>query len=412
LLFAAGVFTVTQLTDQGANQVPVVQGSLTWAIEHANNWAAPNKRANPTRAPGTINFSLSYDPSKETPTIVVTGGLPIITQNVIINGYSQGGQGASQGVPYVELQGSAGSGSGFDGLVVKSGGVVIEGLAIDSFKGNGIWLNDKGATQGKGDTVQGCYIGTNLTGTQNGLGNSSDGLLISGSNNTIGGVGSVGNVISGNAVDGIVLAQSAAVSNVVQSNYIGVNKNGNAALPNASDGVTITAGAQNNTIGAANSLNLGNIISGNSVDGVHISSSQNNYVYGNSIGLDVKGNALGNSMNGVVLDGNASSNNIGSSDGKNANYISGNGGEGVLLDAPETVGANDQNNVSGNMIGVASDGLTRVANGGSGIEIDNVVGTTIANNVISGNIGDGLDIYGDLVKGIVLGVYPVNPIRL
>lgn len=113
---------VTSATDDGAG----LAGTLSAAINQAN------------KNPGsTIAFNI-----KGTSTITVTGALPTITASVTINGYSQGGSTATPGTPYVELKGPGPNvrnmNGVIDGLEVTAGGVLIEGLAIDNFSGNGI----------------------------------------------------------------------------------------------------------------------------------------------------------------------------------------------------------------------------------------------------------------------------------
>src|SRR6185369_14880869 len=72
---------------------------------------------------------------------------------------------------------------------------------------------------GTGNTVQGNYIGTDITGTS-ALANSWDGIVIGGSNNTVGGtVAGARNLISGNA-NGIRINGAVATGNLIQGNYI------------------------------------------------------------------------------------------------------------------------------------------------------------------------------------------------
>lgn len=137
-------------------------------------------------------------------------------------------------------------------------------------------FNDGG---GNAAMVQGNYIGTDVTGNT-ALGNSPFGINVFSSNNLIGGTASgAGNVISGNTV-GVQIggSTSGTVSmNLVQGNLIGLNANGDAPLPNRSDGVNLNT-ASNTTIGGA-----GNTIAFNGRNGILITSGTGNLISGNSI---------------------------------------------------------------------------------------------------------------------------------
>lgn len=89
-------------------------------------------------------------------------------------------------------------------------------------------------------TIQGNYIGTNAAG--NGfLGNTNDGIRISGSE-IIGGTSSgAGNVISGNSGNGI--KDNGGYQTEIQGNKIGTNALGTAALANSSNGIYVVNGS-------------------------------------------------------------------------------------------------------------------------------------------------------------------------
>ena len=137
-------------------------------------------------------------------------------------------------------------------LAVIAGGSTIRGLVINQFGGHGI-LIDSG-----NNLITGDWIGTDSTGNGT-LANLSAGIGVYGTNNTIGGTGSEsGNVISGNADEGIFVAVG---GNLVQGNLIGTNANGTAALGNGLDGIFLSNSA-GNTIS-------GNLISGNGFHGIN-----------------------------------------------------------------------------------------------------------------------------------------------
>jgi Periplasmic copper-binding protein (NosD)/Planctomycete extracellular len=100
---------------------------------------------------------------------------------------------------------------------------------------------------GSNNLVAGNYIGTDVTGLValgNGFGMSAGGATIGGTTPAL------RNVISGNLSAGIDLHDNAN-SNVIQGNYIGVDKTGAGPLGNGGDGIFIRYNSFNNVIGAA-----------------------------------------------------------------------------------------------------------------------------------------------------------------
>jgi uncharacterized repeat protein (TIGR01451 family) len=141
-------------------------------------------------------------------------------------------------------------------------------------------------TVGTSNLVQGNFIGTDVTGT-NDLGNALSGMSLSdAANNTIGGtVAGAGNVISGNNGGGVRINLAASTGNLVQGNKIGTRADGVNSLANSSHGVLTLNSASNNTIGGV--VEGGNIIAFNTGAGVKIEtgtgSSTGNAVTTNSI---------------------------------------------------------------------------------------------------------------------------------
>ncbi|MCL1472975.1 hypothetical protein LAY57_20120, partial [Argonema antarcticum A004/B2] len=240
--------------------------------------------------------------------------------------------------------------------------------------------------------VQGNYIGTDVTGTKD-LGNTNEGVFITGSNNIIGGSNaSERNIISGNDSSAIFLSST---NNKVQGNYIGTDVTGTKDLGNANEGVYITG--SNNIIGGSN-VGERNIISGNDRFGIVIfDTATNNKVQGNYIGTDVTGTLdLGNTGDGVLLSG--SNNVIGGSNANDRNIISGNDGSGIGI-----VSANNQ--VRGNYIGTKIDGVSALGN---------LFGIYISGNqnAIGGtNTGEGNIISSNAVEGILIVSGTGNPIQ-
>ncbi len=260
---------------------------------------------------------------------------------------------------------------------------------------------------GQNTIVKGNYIGTDKNGTS-ALPNGNDGIIVTEQNNTIGGTETgAGNLISGNAGDGVYLL--GADNNTILGNYIGTDKNGTSALGNGNAGVYIAGGANNNVIGGTSAA-ARNIISANNHSGVMITGSTQNQVEGNYIGTDVNGTAdLGNTFYGVVLFGGAQSNTIGGTVSGSGNTISGNDASGVAIRQFNT----NNNLVQGNYIGTTADGISHRGNYDHGVYIGegakyNTIGGTVAaaRNIIGGNELSGVTVENNGTNGnIICGNY-------
>jgi parallel beta-helix repeat protein len=128
--------------------------------------------------------------------------------------------------------------------------------------------------------LHGNRIGTDGSGSV-ALGNVRGIHLHNHSGTTVGGTAAgAGNLISGNAGDGIFFF--AGSNNLVQGNRIGTDVSGTLALGNGGNGVDLSAGAHDNTIGGA-APGAGNGIAFNGHDGVLIDGGDSNLVSRNSI---------------------------------------------------------------------------------------------------------------------------------
>ena len=216
----------------------------------------------------------------------------------------------------------------------------------------------------------------------------------------------VGNVISGNTVAAMNISDPGTSGNTVLGNYVGTDVTGTVSL--GGPGITIQNSASSNTVGGT-TAGARNIISGNSSYGLRLqgtSGTSSNVVEGNWIGINASGTALPNVNAGLLIDV-ASSNTIGGTLAGAGNVISGNTGDGMLMN-----GAASGNTIEGNFIGTDPTGTTSIPNTADGITIgtgtNNTIGgtTAAARNVISGNIGDGVDLTGTGTTGnIVEGNY-------
>ena len=134
---------------------------------------------------------------------------------------------------------------------------------------------------GHDNFVYGNRVGTNQAGTA-ALPNQAAGVQVEiGPNNTIGGAGNLGNVVSGNAESGIMLsgqgAYAGAVGTVITHNIVGLDATGATAVPNTAYGVDIREGAAG--------VVTDNTIAGNASAGV--------VVWQGATGSTIQGNRIG-----------------------------------------------------------------------------------------------------------------------
>ncbi|MCU1462812.1 MAG: hypothetical protein JWO37_2887 [Acidimicrobiales bacterium] len=267
------------------------------------------------------------------------------------------------------------SGPGSPAPLGNHTGVLVDGGAHDNViggtggnDGNTIAAANGAPTEaygvilaGDGNMVEGNGIGSDSNSATN-LGNATGGVLISGSNNTIGGtLAASRNMISGNGagsggVGGIRIqgASTTPTGNVIAGNRIGTTSNGNGALANTGAGVSIVAPAAVNTIGGTDP-GASNQISGNTGDGVSASGVNGTIIEGDLIGTDAAGTgSVANGGAGVRLD-NANTSTVGGVVAGAANTIAHNTGIGVVVS-----GSSVSDTISGNSID---------ANGGLGIDL-------------------------------------------
>ena len=205
------------------------------------------------------------------------------------DGVSIGGVGSRLEGNFIgtNITGTAALGNGGSGVVAGNGALIggTTSAARNIISGNGGFGNISLGSNSSGEqaTVQGNYIGTDVTGNV-ALTNPLSGISISGSSNLIGGlVPGAQNVISGNQI-GIQIGGSIApgpVNNTIQGNLIGLNAVGTAALPNSLGGIRVSD-SSNNVIGGTET-GAANKISFSGGPGVNVSSGTGNVVRGNSI---------------------------------------------------------------------------------------------------------------------------------
>jgi len=258
-------------------------------------------------------------------TIQPAAPLPTVTHGINLDASTQTANrgNSNPNGPEIVLDGSvAGSGNGLALLA----GSTIEGFTIHNWAAAGIYA--QGTIQTK---IYGCYIGTGRFGIS-AAGNQDGVVIVGGHSAHIGGEGvGEGNLISGNIDNGIHLSGTAYAQ--VWANYIGTDRAGASAVGNGDYGIYLSNGAEWNTIGGDRdthgNLISGNAGDGIRVDNSG-SLAGHNKVWGNRIGVnaDMSG-AIANVGYGVRLH-YSNFNTVGSDNPDRGNVIGGNRG-GIYL---------------------------------------------------------------------------------
>jgi hypothetical protein len=366
-------FVVSNTQDSGA-------GSLRHAISDSDGVPGPN----------TITFQIT--PAASSYVINLLTPLPPITRAVLLDGTSQPGY---NGTPLVEINGGGMQG---DGLLLAPGsdGSTIQGLDIAGFPDSSFTDGAGIHIQSNGNLIQSNFLGTDLTGKAAGPGDYF-GVFIDGINgaseNTIGAIGSTafsGNLISGNAFDGILIYDDggSAHNNLVIGNKIGTDVSGSVALPNTGDGIDLFGSS--NTVGGT-TVGSGNLVSANGGpnggEGINLSFASDNLVEGNVVGTTFgqitdppsKFQRLGNTASGIFIS-SGNNNTIGGSITGSGNLVVANGNDGIEINS-----GSDFNVVSGNAVGTtlatgSSIGIgppVNLGNASEGISVVNSSGNTI-----------------------------------
>jgi len=301
-----------------------------------------------------------------------------------------------------------------DGTTLSGSRVQLTGFNIDQFTTSGLDVTSGSSTiRGlaidsfhwgpRGDGMSLRINGHNFVENNVILGNNGSAVFIDGSpNNMIGGTTpGARNVLSGNSTSGVETLGSASMGNQVQGNYIGTDETGTMIQRNSFAGVFLREGPINNTVGGT-IPGSGNVISGNNSNGLLIGrfvgdGTAANRIQGNFIGTNASGTAaLANDAAGVAIVG--PSNLIGGTTPGARNLISGNVGAGVQI-------AGSMNQVQGNAIGTASSTTFALPNSG-GVSLDgsnNLIGglSSGAGNVIAFNTTNGVRIGGGVANSIL-----------
>ncbi len=293
----------------------------------------------------------------------------------------------------VELSGEV-AGGGANGLRILASNCVVRGLVINRWSNEGVEINGTGGPGVSGNRVEGNFIGTDATGEE-AFGNVNGVRLVDdASDNVVGGTSAAArNVVSGNFRGFEVIIGSNG--NKIQGNYVGTDASGTQDLGNESEGVEILT-STDNVVGGTSAA-ARNVISGNddgvALGGIEVGG---NDIRGNYIGTDASGTQdLGNADDGVELVGESLANVVGGTSAGARNIISGNDDDGVVLNGGANgtairgnyigTDASGQGDLGNGDEGVVVNDATNTAVGGN---------SASAANTLAFNAGDGVDVNG------------------
>ena len=347
-------------------------GSLRFAIATANTSA------------GTITFEIA----EPTPHVITpTSLLPAVASGVVIDATTDPHYLLSGGQPVVQISG-ANFAPGSVGLALTGTGSTVKGIEFNGFTAGatgpftaaGVLLGGGG-----GHTVTSSHFGMivpNYTG-----------ILVTSSNNTIGGTtANAGNVVGGSGQEQGIWIQGEE-NNRIEGNFVG--NNGVNAFGNGV-GIRITGGAS--TVIGGTAPGARNVISGNGV-GILLAGGTATEIRGNYVGLDAAGTAAIANSEGITAFGPVENTVI------QGNWIAGNNRWGIDIQHSGSLAQVAGTRILANTLGLDSDGA-ELGNGWGGVRIQNAPGTIVGappvapeepsrGNVISGNGGHAILVQGD-----------------
>lgn len=398
----AGTFTVTNTNSSGP-------GSLSDAITSANgspgadliNFAIPSGPfvISLTAPLPTITEQVTIDGYSQTGAVAGS----IDSRTIVIN---IDGSGMGSGDIFTINASSC----IITGLAIyKSPGYginVMNGANDVLIQGNFIGTNSTGTATGLGNTIGGIVsnFGNFTATTDLTIGTDGDGTNDDQEGNLI--VSTTGSG-SGNDGDGILLWET--TNSTIAGNIIGLDRNGtNAGMGNARDGLILTVSSTGCRVGTdGNGVNDNielNLISANGRNGIQIAATSDGCVIAaNFIGLDASLNAAANGADGIQIINSSNirigTNGDGTSDDVEANTISGNGGNGISIDTQfffSFTGNSSGNVIAGNFIGTDNSLTNVVGNAAAGIVLSaSQTGFNTNDNIIGSNF----DGNGDAAEG-------------
>ena len=409
-------YTVTTTADAGT-------GSLRQAILDANGHVGAD----------IIDFQI---PSTGTPTIHPLTPLPIISDPVTIDGYSQAAKaipstpfwGTLPALPAVQISGDLIASNSHGALDVQTHDCVIAGLTINQFS-NGPAPYDV-QISGANNHVLSDFLGTG-PGGEKGLSANGIGVEVDHGDGTV----IRDDLIAAQSTDGVRVNDSSSV--LILDNAVGLDLNQTIALGNGAgveifgdsssckiDG-NIVCGSTNNGISSFSTLTaITNNLVGVTLNQAAVIGNGGFGIFAGGGSPDITANVVCGSAKGginvapLAVRAEVNSNTVGQTfgpGGRTNKAGAGNHGDGILISAPAaTVGAdslsgNDVENSTGNGITLSGNGATAIGNsvgattagargnGGAGIQIN-------GNNVTVGTDAHLLDPAPNLIGGNATGI--------
>ncbi|MCY2941585.1 MAG: right-handed parallel beta-helix repeat-containing protein [Planctomycetota bacterium] len=380
---------ITPATYTVVNTLDAGTGSLRQAITNANLNAGPD----------IINFAITGG-TGAIQTITLATALPLITDQVTIDGTTQSGYSANtlsigagnNAAIKIQLDGSNfTAASGIVGLYFNSPGSSVTALSFVNFP-FAIYANNNNIT------IKGNYFGVNADGTAQSNGLSGVGVDVATVNAAIvGGNTAADQNIFGNLTTGIV--QIAGSGSSFTGNRIGLGTTNTSFMPNTT-GIQIN---NNSNVDALNHSISANLI-GKNTTGIKLIGFQGGtgtvrgtQIVGNLIGTNSPGstNNLGNSGDAISIDDGVVNTTIGNS--VKPNTIAYSNQNGVFINGGASVGNTiEYNNIRNNL--------------GRGIFLLNGANNNIASPVLTQQIPNGAGgfTYSGFVNGVANTQYTVD----
>ncbi|MEI6684524.1 MAG: choice-of-anchor Q domain-containing protein, partial [Planctomycetota bacterium] len=388
-------------------QLETLEGRITPAIYRVvNNFDAGTGSlrdaitlANANTGPDIIDFNITGGVTGAVQTITLTTALPVITDQVTINGTTQLGYSANtlsvgagnNAAIKIQLNGANLIKGGEVGLYLNSAGSSVTGLSFVNFP-FAIYANNNNIT------IKGNYFGVNADGTAQSKGLSGVGVDIATFNAAIvGGNTAADQNIFGNLTTGIL--QIAGSGSSFTGNRIGLGTTNTSFMPNTT-GIQINNNANVDALNHSISANL----IGKNTTGIKLIGFQGGtgtvrgtQILGNLIGTNSPGstNNLGNSGDAISIDDGVINTMIGNPSGPNT--IAYSNQNGVFINGAASVGNTIQyNNIRNNL--------------GRGILLLNGANNNISSPVLTQQIPNGAGgfTYSGFVNGVANTQYTVD----
>jgi parallel beta-helix repeat protein len=198
----------------------------------------------------------------------------------------------------------------------------------------------------------------------------------------------LGNVISGNAMNGVLMDYNSE-NNKLYGNFIGTTNDGTSAVGNTLNGVFINNSNNNSLIGCEfqnNPFVYYNVVSGNKQNGLYVLDSENTIIQANFFGINSTNNSVLPNLDGIKIDGNSINIQLGGVIPL-GNVCSGNTNNGI------NVTGFTRSFTTFNTFGGLFAFGGAAPNGEDGIQITSKEqGNVIRTNVFSGNLGNGINL--------------------